>query len=246
MANSPPPLEVLLEALRTSPGQVARNPKAAIEAGLAQLRRVRFPDPRPGAGRVHDRVVGMAEYRIDDLARAADMTTRNVRAYQDRRLLHAPRRSGRVALYDDSHLSRLKLIGSMLQRGYTTAHISEMLTAWEHGKDLADVLGVEEVLISPWGDDLPKAMPLKDVRALAGDKASFDRLVSLGVIRVQGTKATVSRPALLEGYAEMRDLGMPMERLLDLHAGIQTPVDEIADQLVVAAARHFATVKGPA
>src|SRR5436305_1643105 len=46
-----------------------------------------------------------AEYRIDELAREAGTTVRNVRAYQDRGLLPPPRRSGRVGLYTDAHLS---------------------------------------------------------------------------------------------------------------------------------------------
>jgi DNA-binding transcriptional MerR regulator len=187
----------------------------------------------------------MAEYRIDDLARAAAMTTRNVRAYQDRGLLHPPRRAGRVALYDESHLTRLHLIGSMLARGYTTAHITEMLTAWARGQDLADVLGVEDVLIRPWSDEVPTSMPLRRARELAGDRAGFDRLVALGLITVQGARARVTRPQLLTTIAEMRGFGMPTVKVLDLYERVQPGVDEIAAQLVLAAAEHIASVKGP-
>ncbi|MDT4926582.1 MAG: hypothetical protein QOG01_4295 [Pseudonocardiales bacterium] len=186
----------------------------------------------------------MGEYRIDDLARAAGMTTRNVRAYQDRGLLPTPRRAGRVALYDDAHLARLKLIGSMLSRGYTTAHIAEMLHAWEHGKDLADVLGLEEALGKPWSDDRPATTSIKEVRALAGDKASFDRLVSLGLVRVQGTRAVVQRPQLLAAFAELRDFGMPTATVLDLYEKVQPSIDDISLKLVLAAAEHITSLKG--
>ena len=63
------------------------------------------------------------DYRIDELAREAGTTVRNVRAYQDRGLLPPPRRSGRVGLYTDAHLARLRLIGTMLERGYTLGNI---------------------------------------------------------------------------------------------------------------------------
>ena len=43
----------------------------------------------------------MAEYRIDDLAREAGTTVRNVRVYQDRGLLPPPRREGRAGIYSD-------------------------------------------------------------------------------------------------------------------------------------------------
>jgi DNA-binding transcriptional MerR regulator len=64
----------------------------------------------------------MAEYRIDDLARAAGITARRVRAHQERGLLPPPEKRGRDGYYNDSHLVGLKLIDSLLSRGFTTAH----------------------------------------------------------------------------------------------------------------------------
>ncbi len=92
-----------------------------------------------------------AEYRIDDLARAAGTSVRNVRAYQDRGLLHRPRRVGRVAVYDESHLSRLRIVGELLDRGYTLGNIKELLTAWDAGQSLDALLGLRR--------DSPTASP---------------------------------------------------------------------------------------
>ena len=89
------------------------------------------------------------EYRIDDLARLAGTTTRNIRVYRDRGLLPPPLRVGRIALFNDTHLTRLRLITSMLDRGYTIAHVREMLSAWEEGKNLGDVLGLETAIVGP-------------------------------------------------------------------------------------------------
>src|SRR5262245_34410204 len=86
----------------------------------------------------------MAEHRIDDLARLAGTTVRNVRAYQERGLLPPPRRQGRVGLFDDDHLERLRLIGHLLERGYTLANIGELIAAWEKGEAIDDVLGMTE------------------------------------------------------------------------------------------------------
>jgi DNA-binding transcriptional MerR regulator len=83
----------------------------------------------------------MTEYRVSELARAADTTVRNVRVYQDRGLLPPPRRQGRIGLYSEEHLARLKLIGRLLGRGYTFATIGELFSAWHSGQDLADSLG---------------------------------------------------------------------------------------------------------
>ncbi|HLI02098.1 MAG TPA: MerR family transcriptional regulator [Acidimicrobiales bacterium] len=91
------------------------------------------PPPPPPAG---------GEYRIDELAGLAGTAVRNVRAYQDRGLLPPPRRQGRIALYDQAHLTRLRLIGGLLARGYTLTNIAELVAAWEEGRDLREVLGV--------------------------------------------------------------------------------------------------------
>ncbi|MGO9511633.1 MAG: MerR family transcriptional regulator, partial [Mycobacterium sp.] len=95
-------------------------------------------------------VAASGEYRIDDLARLAGTTTRNIRVYRDRGLLPPPLRVGRIALFNDTHLTRLRLITSMLDRGYTIAHVREMLSAWEEGKNLGDVLGLETAIVGTW------------------------------------------------------------------------------------------------
>ncbi|HEX2212117.1 MAG TPA: MerR family transcriptional regulator, partial [Mycobacterium sp.] len=96
------------------------------------------------------------EYRIDELARLAGTTTRNIRVYRDRDLLHPPLRVGRIALFNDTHLTRLRLITSLLDRGYNIAHVKEMLSAWEQGKDLGDILGLESAIAGSWATEKPQ------------------------------------------------------------------------------------------
>ena len=88
--------------------------------------------------------VPVTEYRIDDLAREAGVSVRNVRVYQDRGLLPPPRKVGRTGWYDESHLARLQMISRMLDRGYTFVTISELLTAAQYGLRVEDVLGTED------------------------------------------------------------------------------------------------------
>ncbi|WP_156516393.1 MerR family transcriptional regulator, partial [Rhodococcus sp. EPR-147] len=93
------------------------------------------------------------EYRIDDLAREAKTTTRNVRAYQERGLLPPPTLRGRVGIYGDDHLTRLKVIDSLLQRGFTSVHIADFLSGWEQGKDLGEILGLQEIVTRKWSSE---------------------------------------------------------------------------------------------
>ena len=85
----------------------------------------------------------MGEYRIDDLARVAGTTVRSLRVLQDRRLLPPPELRGRTGYYGDHHVARVRLVLRLQERGYTLAAIRELLTAWETGRDLADVLGLD-------------------------------------------------------------------------------------------------------
>ncbi|MCX6396852.1 MAG: MerR family transcriptional regulator [Propionibacteriales bacterium] len=216
-------VESVLESLRRGQRQLARDPRGTVDAAVRQLLSL---------GRVRDQPPVGESYRIDDLARASNVTVRNIRAYQERGLLHPPRREGRVAIFDDSHLSRLKIISSMLERGYTSGHITEMLHAWESGHDLADVLGLEKALVPPRLEDPPATMTLAEVRALAVDKDALQRYIDVGLVEIKGAKALVRRPDLLRAFSEMRGFGMPAEALVKLHSEVSMAVDEVTRALV--------------
>lgn len=225
----------MLTAVRREAANATRRPRAALEAAVSQLLRA-APHPLPATRRT----APGKQYRIDDLAQAAGTTVRNVRAYQERGLLHPPNRVGRIAVFDDGHLARLKLVTSMLDRGYTTANIVEMLAAWENGDDLSDVLGLER-LVRPWAADEPKTMTLRELRELAGDQAALDRLVADKLVELRDGKAVVLRPRLLKAFAETRGYGVPMQTSLALHEQLAPMLDEIAGILVSAGAKQVAT-----
>ncbi|HEX9314872.1 MAG TPA: MerR family transcriptional regulator, partial [Actinomycetota bacterium] len=84
------------------------------------------------------------EWTIDELARKAGTTTRNIRSYQTKGILPPPRMVGRVGYYSEGHLARLKYTAGLQQRGFSLAAIGCLLSAWEEGRSLQDVLGFEE------------------------------------------------------------------------------------------------------
>jgi DNA-binding transcriptional MerR regulator len=187
----------------------------------------------------------MAEYRIDDLARAAGSTVRNIRAYQDRGLLPPPRLAGRVGLYDDSHLARLRLIGQLLGRGYTFAVIEDLLSAWETGRDVGDVLGLEKVLTDPWSDEIPGTVAYEELVGLFGagldeDQrlAMRDRTIALGLIEPDGDKYRVPSPRLLHVGAELVAAGIPLDAVLDIAERIRADCEVIAGRFVGLVQEH--------
>ncbi|HET9874805.1 MAG TPA: MerR family transcriptional regulator [Mycobacterium sp.] len=218
----------VLTNLRRTPRLVRRQSRGIIESAVKQLFDAAVRHPHGTSG----------EYRIDDLARLAGTTTRNIRVYRDRGLLPPPLRVGRIALFNDTHLTRLRLITSMLDRGYTIAHVKEMLSAWEQGKDLGDVLGLETAIAGTWTTERPETMTRTDAERLVDDPQAFDRLVALGLIRADGESATVVRPKLIEAFNEMRGYGIGIDKLLDLYTQTLPHIDAISDMLVRAGAEH--------
>ncbi|HVK20608.1 MAG TPA: MerR family transcriptional regulator [Actinokineospora sp.] len=190
----------------------------------------------------------MAEYRIDDLARAAGTSVRNVRVYQDRELLAPPVRRGRTAIYGDAHLSRLRLILNMLDRGYAFAQIKEMLDAWQSGHSLADVLGLEEATGAAWSHEQPEIVPMADLVRMFGTQitpSNIAKALELGVLERQGVHFVAPSPQLLRTGKELVDLDVPLSEALALAAEIQQETDRITAMLVGMVRKYILDPKGP-
>lgn len=227
-------ISTILNGLRRAPRQIRRGSRDVIENAVSQL--------FDAAVQPHG-VEASGEYRIEELARLAGTTTRNIRVYRDRGLLHPPLRVGRIALFNDTHLTRLRLITSMLDRGYNIAHVHEMLSAWEQGKNLGDVLGLESAIAGTWATEKPERMSLADANRLVADDAGFERLAANGVLKIDGDggtdrEVTVVRPKLIEAFNEIRQYGVSTEKLIDLHEQISPLIDEISGILVRAGVEH--------
>ena len=139
------------------------------------------------------------EYSVDELARAAGSSVRNVRAYQDRGLLPPPERRGRVGVYFDSHLKRLRLISQLLERGYSSANIKELLEAWEQGRDLDHVLGLDQAIIGEWNLETPGSIGFDELQAIFGDELNdrvIDKAQALGLLLFDGERMKIPSPAV--------------------------------------------------
>jgi len=223
-----------------------RQQAGAISAILKQIRRSSRDVVETAVSQLFDAAVqahgveASGEYRIEELARLAGTTTRNIRVYRDRGLLHPPLRVGRIALFNDTHLTRLRLVTSLLDRGYNIAHVHEMLSAWEQGKDIGDMLGLESAIAGSWATERPERMSVDDARKLVDDDAAFERLTGNGVIKLDGENATVVRPKLIEAFNEIRQYGVSADKLIDIHEQILPLTDQISAILVSAGVDHVA------
>jgi DNA-binding transcriptional MerR regulator len=72
-------------------------------------------------------LAAVEKWRVEDLARRADVSVDTIRFYQKRRLLDPPAREGRVAWYGPEHLARLARIRELRGRGLTLALIGRIV-----------------------------------------------------------------------------------------------------------------------
>ncbi|WP_127784432.1 MerR family transcriptional regulator [Rhodococcus sp. X156] len=183
----------------------------------------------------------MTEHRIDELARLGGTTVRNVRVYQDRGLLPPPRKQGRTGWYSDSHLARLRLIGRLLDRGYTFATINELLTAVAQGWRVEDLLDIEQELAEPWTDERPRRMSALELRRMFGKEASravLQRGCEIGLLTRQGTGYLVNSPRLLAAGRDLVTAGIPIDAVLDLAEALQHDMARVAERFVDLLAGH--------
>ncbi|MBH0777161.1 MerR family transcriptional regulator [Nocardia sp. NEAU-351] len=188
------------------------------------------------------------EYRIDDLARAAGTTTRNVRAYQERGLLPPPvGKDGRASIYGRAHLERLRLIDALLQRGFTTAHIADFITSWETGKDLTEVLGLQDAVTAPWAEEQTFEVSRELIGTVLGseDDALLDRLAEMNLVRLEGDTVVFTDTPLLASFAELHEYGMELPTLIEIYGQVADRMHDIAALMIAAAREHIVDAHGP-
>lgn len=181
----------------------------------------------------------MADYRIDELAQKAGTTVRNVRAYQERGLLPPPRRQGRAGWFGDMHLSRLRLIGHLLERGYTLANIGELLTAWENGHAVEQLLGQFPDGSPLAGKEIPTHVSVTWLAEAFGGLVAPEDLpdalsaaLDLGILQPADDNFEVVDPRLLRAAAELISAGVPPQALARHARLLRNDVERIARRFV--------------
>lgn len=168
----------------------------------------------------------MARYRVEELAEAAGVSIDQIRSYQTRGLLPAPRHEGRVAWYSERHLHRLHRIRSLREEGHSLRVISGMLSA-EHPQIPADLdaRGEEELLT------------LDEVAERAGVHRAFLRSLSgSGLLRGRTfgteTRYTTADVRAVRMLLVLLDSGLPVEELMDVARPQLEAAEEVAQGAV--------------
>ncbi|MHC3470702.1 MerR family transcriptional regulator [Streptomyces sp. 7R007] len=175
------------------------------------------------------------EYRMEELARLAGITVRTLRFYRERKLIPPPRREGRIAWYDDHHLARLRTIAALLERGHTLTGIAELAEALDHGRDVADVLGVTPT------EEEPVRLTPEELAARFEGQVTPENLAAaldLGYLGTDGDEIVhISRRLLDVSSALVRE-GIPLAEVLAAGARVREHVDELAEMFATLVLRH--------
>ena len=173
---------------------------------------------------------------VDELARQARTTTRNIRNYQTLGVLPPPSLVGRVGYYHAGHLGRLRLIARLQEQGFTLAGIRELVQAWEQGQSLADLLGFEQALTSPWTVEEPEYLTVEELLEMfpqaAQDPSLGLRAIDLGLIQPEGEGFGVPSPTMLRAGAELVAAGIPLAATQDEFAALRADMERVAARFV--------------
>ncbi|MFE5816511.1 MerR family transcriptional regulator [Streptomyces sp. NPDC056479] len=175
------------------------------------------------------------EYRMEELARRAGITVRTLRFYRERKLIPPPRREGRIAWYDDHHLARLRTIAALLERGHTLTGIGELAEALDHGRDVADVLGV-----SPTEEEPVRLTPEELAARFEGQVTpeNLAAALDLGYLGTDGDEIVhISRRLLDVSSALVRE-GIPLAEVLAAGKQVREHVDDLAEMFADLVLRH--------
>ncbi|MEV7240812.1 MerR family transcriptional regulator [Streptomyces sp. NPDC093248] len=183
-------------------------------------------------------------YRIEDLAHRSGTSVRTIRAYQDKNLLPRPQRQGRANLYSDLHLTRLRQITHLLDRGYTLASIGELLDAWDTGRGLGGVLGLATEVEGPWTEEQPARITRAELNSRfsgAPDEDAVSEALELGVLEpVLGDPDTFLVPSPQELYvaAELHAAGVPLSAIAGHLRELRGDIEHIASRFLEFTTEH--------
>ena len=175
------------------------------------------------------------EYRVEELAQAGGVGVDTVRFYQGRGLLAAPSKRGRVAIYDDQHLARLRRIRDLQQQGFKLEQIQRVLAGSrsEGGEALLGALLEETVgerMLS--GEELAAETGLPPAMVGAAVESGLLRPLQVdGRERYSEADAEMARAGL-----SLLESGLPLQSLLEVATVHARHVSEVCS---IRRSRHW-------
>lgn len=193
-----------------------------------------------------DESTGREFLTIDGLAARAGVPSRTIRFYQTQGALPPSQRQGRIALYTEEHVERLKLIELLQSRGLRLSAIVDLVRRDPQALSVSQWLGLDAGLAAPWSEDEPELLTHDQLleRIAPRGEAAIPTLEAIGMVsphRDSGeVRYRVPSPALLRVTLQLDDAGVELETAGGAGFILSGRLAPAADELV----RYFAEHAG--
>jgi len=123
----------------------------------------------------------------------------------------------------------------------TEGAIGELVSGWESGRGLDEVLGLEGTI--------PGIHPVAEIRMTPAELAArfpgeditpavMKQVVDLGLVEFDGDTLVITSPEFLEVGAALVALGFPLGEVLDEATALRATTDEVAERFAALFERH--------
>jgi DNA-binding transcriptional MerR regulator len=183
-------------------------------------------------------------YRVEQLAAAAEVSVDTVRYYQSQRLLPPPRRQGRLALYGEEHVERIREVRALQRKGLTLAAVRRVLEGRLGAADQDLAAAVAAVRAEEETEEL---LGLDELAQRSGVAApllqAFERAgLRLGRSVDGGHRYSSADVEMVRLGLRLLDSGLPLPELLALARDHDEHVRAVAERAVELFDEH---VRGP-
>jgi DNA-binding transcriptional MerR regulator len=212
--------------------------------------------PKPGVDVIGPRTIGENEtvirtnhdeMSLDELTTASGLSIRTIRFYQAQGILTAPRKVGRVAKYNTTHIEQLAQITELQEQGFKIEAIKRFTGKQRQRRSLTDLLRLDAALHTKWIDDEPTRFTQPEIIALLKPHPNrlidelINELVEANLLQRQpDTTLIAPSPAILELALQMLDADVSIKIAAKAAALLRRRLAKAADDLV----ELFATETG--
>jgi DNA-binding transcriptional MerR regulator len=183
-------------------------------------------------------------WRVEELARLADVSVDTIRFYQKRRLLPPPDREGRVAWYGREHVERLRRVRELQAEGLTLAFIARLLAGELDAADIGLAAAVAAAQAGePDGAPPEQFLTLAELSEQTGVPMQLLEAVAnegLLIARVHAgaPRYTVADAAVVAAGMQLLEQGLPLPELLALARAHNDATRAVAEQAVAMFDEH--------
>jgi DNA-binding transcriptional MerR regulator len=170
------------------------------------------------------------EMTIDQLAQCVSMSSRNIREWQRQGLLPPPTRRGRVGIYSDEHVARIRRVQQLHSEGFPLDLIRRMIDTGTGSE--SDIRHLAAEVLAPFSTAGPITVSRAELDSRLGAGAAA-HLAKLGLIAdADGDPVSVNDAEALDLIEGLTGAGVSLERLVATLVDVRCHQRSIADMIL--------------